>query len=267
MWRSKQNGTAIVTVLLILGIITVIATAMMVQQRIDIRRTQQIVTANQTYRYVQGVLYWAVGVIKQDNGQDAAAVAANQEEWIKLLPPTPIADGRGRIAGELIRLEQRINVNALADNNASTTFLTYLKENFPDLGEKASADLLNAIINWTRSPEQKAQETTGGEDKNTIDLDSAYLKLNPPYNVPHNPMVSISELRLVTGINVELYQKFLQKLVALPQAEPSTVAFYLLQADVTLDDQSLRVYSLLKRVVDNTGNAKVLVVYESRGTL
>lgn len=265
MWQYKQRGTAIVTVLLILAVISVVATSLMVQQRIDIRRTQQIVTANQAYRYAQGVLYWAVGVIKEDNVQNAEA-AKDKEEWKRVLN-TQITQGNPAIiAGVLIRLEQRINVNALSAGTTTADLLTYLKENIPELKENAATDLIKQINNWVNDNNTPNPNSTS-LNENTADLDSAYLKLNPPYRVAHAPMVSISEFRLINGVDAAIYQQLLLKLVALPNNEASSNAYYLLQTDVKLGDQSLRVYSLLKRVVDNNGLPKVLVLYESRGTL
>lgn len=265
MSHSKQSGTAIVTVLLVLAIISVIATSLMVQQRIDIRRTQQIVTANQAYRYAQGVLYWAVGAIKQDNAQDTV-IAKSKEEWVQKLEAQLTRNSPAIITGELLRLEQRTNVNALATGTTTADFLSYLKENFPEMGDKEPAELISQINNWVKDHNTKQTDSTSLGD-NSADLDSDYQKLNPPYRVAHTPMVSQSELRLLKGVNPDVYQKLLLKLVALPSTEASSNAYYFLQTDVKLGDQSLRVYSLLKRVVDNNGSPKVLVLYEARGTL
>ncbi|MDQ2993602.1 MAG: type II secretion system minor pseudopilin GspK [Pseudomonadota bacterium] len=264
MQRSKQRGTAIITVLLVLAIITAIATALMVQQRIDIRRTQQIVTSDQNYRYAQGVLYWAVGVIKQDTGQDAVVDPNNKEEWTRSLPTTLIADKRGLIEGQLIRLEQRNNVNALGKGDASKTALTYLAENISELDEKSATQLIGAINDWVQ---ESGGNPPGETTANTIDYAAEYLSYNPPYRVAHTMMVSPSELRLLMGVNPTIYTKLLYKFVALPIQQASSPAYYLLQANVKLDDQTLQVYSLLQRIVDNNGAAKVLVLYESRGTL
>lgn len=266
MQRFKQRGTAIVTVLLVLAVISVIATSLMVQQRIDIRRTQQIVTANQVYRYAQGVTFWAAGVIKEDNVQNAE-VAKNQEEWLKTLD-TKISEGNPAIiGGTLIRLEQRFNLNGLEKGNTSADFLKYMKDNLPEMNENAASGLIKQITNWVGSQNSNRNRDSTSLGENTADMDSAYLKLNPPFRVAHTPMVSLSELRLINGVDADLFQKLALKAVALPTTEASSNAYYLLQADVKLGDQSLRVYSLLKRVVDNSGLPKVLVLYESRGTL
>ncbi len=265
MSYSKQRGTAIVTVLLVLAVISVIATSLMVQQRIDIRRTQQIVTANQAYRYAQGVTYWAIGVIKQDNEQNTV-IAKSKEEWTQKLEAQLTRNSPAIITGELLRLEQRININALGVGTITADFLSYLKENFPEMGDKAPTELIRQINNWVKDNNTKEPDPTSlGE--NSTDLDSDYQKLNPPYRVAHSPMVSQSEMRLLKGVDADLYQKLLLKLVALPSLEASSNAYYFLQTDVKLGDQSLRVYSLLKRVVDNNGSPKVLVLYEARGTL
>jgi general secretion pathway protein K len=252
---KQQSGSAIVAVLLIVAIITIIAVGLMAQQRIDIRRSQQIQTASQAYRYSQAVLYWAVGVVKT---AEKSSVSDNSELWQQEFPSTLIANQRGRASGHLERLDQRTNLNDLADATKQDAFVKFISTHVPDLSESEVKSLMNNVNAWV------------GQDPAESDL--YYTSLSPPYRVAHTPMISPSELRLIVGVDASVYQKILPYIITLPAsgAAKSTTGsgnsdYYLLQTEVVLDDQKLRVYSILYQE-GTPPNAAVKVLWSTQGT-
>lgn len=243
----KQAGSAIVAVLLVVAVISIIAVGLMVQQRIDIRRTQQIQTANQAYRYSQAVLYWAAGEIVASQNSPAPPEG---ELWQKDFPITTMANHRGQSSGHLERLDTRININSFSDQSS-----TMAQQNLATMVSNKSSDL--SAVELTQVTKNIADWITA----NAATSDSYYLSLSPPYRAAHMPMVSPSELRLVVGVDAKVYQVLLPYIITLPTTQAKNPGFYLLQADVVLDDQNLRVYSIL-----NLDNNVVKVLWSTLGT-
>lgn len=240
--HNKESGSAIVAVLLVVAVISIIAVGLMVQQRIDIRRTQQIQTANHAYRYSQAVLYWAAGAILSAANTPPPA---EDELWQRDFPPTIIANHRGRTSGHLERLDQRININGFTDQTSSMA-----QQNLATLVNKDNSEI--STIELT----QIMQNITEWISPNVAKDDDYYRSLIPPYRAAHIPMVSPSELRLVVGINAKLYDSLQPYIITLPTTEVKNTTYYLLKTEVALDDQNLRVYSILH--LDTNSVVKVL---------
>ena len=169
-----------------------------------------------------------------------------------------------------------------------------------------------AVVDWI-SPISKNPE-----------LENAYLKHQPAYRAAHQPMASVSELRLVKGMTASLYNALYPHVVALPMItkininsatlpvlmslsqtlnlssaknlmmvrkqkpfatvqaflsndivkknpipqEKITVVsdYFLIKTDVTLRQQTLRLYTLLQRIVDHD-KPQEIVLWQSKGTL
>lgn len=248
---NQQTGSAIVAVLLVVAVISIIAVGLMMQQRIDIRRTQQIQTSNQAYHYSEAVLYWAMSAIILSQN---APPQPEGELWQSDFPETTIANHRGKTSGHLERLDQRTNLNSFTESSSSlsvSNLATLLSKSNPGLAEAEVTQIMKNITDWI-SP-------------SPTDGDRYYLSLNPPYAAAHTSMVSPSEMRLVVGVDADTYRAIVPYIITLPGTKEKNPDYYLLQADVVLDDQSLRVYSILHQ--ENSGpKPSVKVVWSTRGT-
>jgi general secretion pathway protein K len=245
---THQSGSAIVAVLLVVAVISIIAIGLMVQQRIDIRRTQQLQTANQAYRYAQGVLYWAIGTIKI---AQTSTETPDTELWQRDLPATLVANQRGQTTGHLERLDQRLNLNALTDASKQDDAVKFLVKNIPELSETDAKQIVKNISEWVGTAPSAS--------------DSYYSSQNPPYRAAHIPMLSPSEMRLVVGIDAGVYQKLIPQIITLPSNElQKNSMYYLLETDVLLDDQHMQVYSILQQV-GAPPNVSVNVLWSTQG--
>ena len=253
--NKNESGSAIVAVLLVVAVITIIAIGLMVQQRIDIRRTQQIQTANQAYRYSQAVLYWAAGAILSSVD---APPPAEGTVWQSDFPLTNIAGHRGQTSGHLERLDQRINMNSFTDQTSTTQkassttdqsdLATLVNKNNPAITVDEVTQIIQNISQWIST--------------NASKNDSYYLSLTPPYRAAHMPMVSPSELRLVVGVDAKMDGELQPFIITLPTTDAKNKDYYLLKTEVALDDQNLRVYSILH--LDS--NSVVKVLWSTLGT-
>lgn len=104
-WKKSQ-GTAIFMALLIIAIVATIAIVLTRSQQLNIRRTQMMLVSEQAYLYAQGVVDWAIGELITELRNPKAST-----QWPLVLPPTPIANGQGTIAGTLQDAQGLFNIN------------------------------------------------------------------------------------------------------------------------------------------------------------
>jgi len=232
-----QRGTAIFSALLIVAIASTIATSLVVRQRIDIKRTQQMLSSEQAYRHAQGAIYWAKGIvqnIKLKSDEEDQDNAQTQQQFPLQLPSTILSSRRGVVAAQLDNLKDLFNINSLRNEDGVGKFVELLKKISPNYSDEQALQLAQTIQAWITEPDEIDDidfDEDDNEDNdadgtkwprsqtNTIsltDFDQPYLKLTPPYRPSHKPMTSISELRLIANISQPLYQLLSPYLIALP---------------------------------------------------
>ena len=201
----RQDGVALITALLIVALATTVAVAMVSRQHYDIRRTGNLLQAEQGWLYVQGIEGWAGQILRRD--REESEIDHPGEDWATLLPPMPV-DG-GQVAGAIEDLQGRFNLNNLLQQDGSideqalqqfTRLLQALALN-PELA-LILADWLDADIE-PRFP-------AGAED-------DVYLSHAPAYRAANGPMHSVTELRLLYGMDTDSYLRLLPHVTALPE--------------------------------------------------
>lgn len=242
-WR--EQGTAVITALLMVGIASAIAVSLMSEQRITVFRANQISTAKQAYYYAEGSLYWAKAFLEKTTKFDDL-------KWPIELQATDIDDGRGRVHAELTDYSSLINLNDLAKEEDRNKLINLLADT-EGLDQNKAAGIVKAVMSWTNN------QTSGDE------YEYYYQEQQPPYRSAHQAMASVSELRLVADVTAKLYEQLDEKLCVLPSGTKSGGQYFLLRTDVELDDQHLTLYSLLHQQTDN-GKVGVIMDWQSRGT-
>ena len=231
---KKQSGTALLMALMLMTITAIIATSIAFRQQISIKRTEQVLTTQQAYLYVQAVNDWA-----------AAKLLENGKQYTpnKPLDTFPMAFDEKvngvSVKGEIIDAQGFFNLNTLSSPDAQTAFTQLIRTVDSDIDKKEAAQITQAVYQWITPlriiQQTLAQQTTSqpntpatgisaaaptaaiNENKSTYKIwDQSYLNQNPPYNIPHLPMASASELRLVHGITRDLYSELAPFIIALP---------------------------------------------------
>ncbi len=315
--HSRMQGTAIFMALLMIAIVAGMASVLMRMQHIDIRRTQMMLTSEQSYLYAQGVIDWAKGALKADLRDPGATI------WPMVLSPTSIANGTGTIAGTLQDAQGLFNINVYSatagqqgsqqdfgivlppdQQNSAQVYQKAMqaaqaggsgqKNNkilFNLLGllgiemnEENQQHLVSAIAAWVSRPP--------GSVNNTDSYDEYYGSVNPPYRAPHALMANASELRIVSGMTPAMFNKLQPYIIALPEganfnpahappllqraagynpqsgqsaAQSPSGKYFLLRADVYLNDQHLVLYTLLMRS-NKQQKIQVSQLWQSFGT-
>jgi general secretion pathway protein K len=302
---KTQRGTAIFMALLVIAITASITVTMLRFQRLDIMRTQLMIHSEQAYLYAQGVIAWAAVALKQE----IAKSSTDNTTWPMLLPPTLLPDGRGKISGVLEQAQARFNINNFStqintDKNESAnltareTLIKLIRILDPEQSRDKVQDLLNAIQSWTSTTSNPEQTPQNQQQPMPMDYyDNQYSLLKPAYRSPHQPMASISELRVVSGMNAKLYQKLQPYLTALPvkttidtryasplllqamglsdskvnpkgDAVKNDHSFFLLRVDVYANEQHFVLYTMLKRDTAAPGKQSTITqLWQSFGTV
>ncbi|NOX91397.1 MAG: type II secretion system minor pseudopilin GspK [Gammaproteobacteria bacterium] len=113
--EHKQQGVALITALLVAALVTVVAVAMASRQQLDIRRTGNMLEADQAYMYALAAESWVSDMLKVD--KQKTQIDTLTEDWAMKLPPIPIEGGV--ITGSVEDLQGRFNLNNLIETNAA----------------------------------------------------------------------------------------------------------------------------------------------------
>ena len=202
----KQQGAAIIVALFVTALVAAMAIAMMQRLAIDTRRTELILNANQTFFDAQGAIAWSLDQLNND---------WKLQKPKQLIDKTPIkmtTKQNDTIISSVIEDAQaNFNLNNLTDKNFQPDFKRLLHTIAPKVDEATAQSILLGIIDWI----------TPGLRGTTFD--KYYAELNPPYQAPHNPMVSVSELRLIKDVSAEIYNQLAPFITALPEKTPVNV--------------------------------------------
>jgi len=186
---THQRGVALILALLVVAMAALAATAMIERQNIDVRRTANIIHSDQAYLYANAAEVFAKEVLKHDETLDTDD---RSEPWFQPLPPTPVEGGS--IGGQLRDLDAEFPINMLVDDKGKIddTYRHILIRYLTELGVGNAEELANNIAEWV--------DKNDGVDKGGMeDLD--YANLPKPYRTGNTEMVSLSELRLIGGMD------------------------------------------------------------------
>lgn len=190
---KKEQGVALITVMLILALATILAVSMSSRQRIDIHRSSNVFNFEQAYQYVSGAESWAQQILKRDDKDNDTD--SFKDDWALPLPVLPIEGGS--MSGQIEDLQSRFNINNLVLNGKPRELEV---ERFKRLLRtlELNEDLAAVIIDWI--DENENVTFSGAEDND-------YLNLPTPYRTANRPMQDVSELLLLKGFDFEGYAK------------------------------------------------------------
>lgn len=211
---AKQSGVALITALLVVALATIIAVNITERQQYDIRRMQNLLNNQQAYYYAIGGEAWAKGLLYKDYKDDQRKNGTDNlyEDWAQPLPVTLIENGA--LSGSIIDLQGLFNINNLYIKDPKNTIdkkqLTEQTQVFNRLLTilEINASITDAIIDWL---DNDAQSSTNGAE------DDVYLQKTPAYRAANQMMNNVSELLLIEGVNIKIYNKLRPFITALPE--------------------------------------------------
>ena len=200
----KQRGIALITAVLVVALVTLVATNLSWDTELDIRRTQTLLNRDQAVQVALGAESWIMDILRQD--LEDSEIDHLGEIWASELPGLPIEGGE--VFGSIVDLQGRFNVNNLIDENG--VIHEESLEQFRRLLNAIGLDQRFAGIaaDWLDS-DQDASFPDGAEDP-------IYTSFIPPYKTANLPLTSISELAALEGMDRQIFRQLAPHIAAVP---------------------------------------------------
>ena len=203
MKPRRERGVALIVALLVVALAAMIGTRLFTTTGADIARSESQARLLDAQLLSQGMEDFALVLLKRDLDL-GDGIDTRNDQWASTLPPLPVPGGR--VGGALVDLDGRFNLNTLVRVNgpdpvARARFERMLAALKLDVG------LADAVIDWIDADSQVSPQ--GAED-----LD--YLRADPPYRAANRPIVHVSELLRIKGIDREAYKLLAPEVCALP---------------------------------------------------
>ena len=219
MRPSKQGGVALIIVLLIVAIVSVLATEMGGRLQLQVKRASTIKSSNQAYWYAVGAEQYASKAIKTLMAASNGVIHLNQpwaEEFV-----FPIEGGG--IEAQLVDMQACFNLNGLKDITSTggvgrSAELTLRLSAFKSLLDNSGLNIpsftidtvTDSLADWFDADD--SMSTFGAED-------SEYEGRQFPYLAANNFMADKSELRLINGVELSWLLPVMEWLCVLPATE------------------------------------------------
>lgn len=216
---QKQRGVALIIVLLIVALVSILATEMGARLQLQVKRAANIKDTNQAYWYAIGAEHYArksiVTLLKESNG----VIHLNQTWSEPFMFPI---DG-GRIEAQLIDMQGCLNLNGLKDTTVTgnaggfgrspelterlAAFKRLINTSNPDVAAFTVDTVTDSIADWLDADDNMSP--SGAED-------SEYEGRQFPYLAANNFMADKSELRLINGVEVTWLPDLLKNVCVVP---------------------------------------------------
>ena len=197
---SRQRGVALLVALLVVALATVLIAGLIDRGALGFARTRNELMEAQAQAYAQGLEAYAARVLQQDWVNSGGAADSNASPWAVPLPPTPVPDGL--ISATMRDRNGCFNLNNLVDANG--------------MPNAPWPDKLRRLLGALRLDPALADAITGWMNPQPGSEDPYYLAQPVPYRQAKRTFIHVSELRLVRGVDADVYGALLPHVCALP---------------------------------------------------
>lgn len=227
----RKRGVALITAMLITALTGSLAAGLAWDNALDVRRTMTLLFHEQGMQVALGAESWIRNILR-DDAIDSPTDHLG-ELWASELPGLPIDNDsvQGAVTGAIEDLNGRFNVNNLLDGNGKID--PDVLEQFRNLLIALEIDprFAGLAADWI-DVDQEAGFPDGAED-------SIYTALNPPYRTFNRPLVNVTELAALEGMDKASLDRLLPHITALPgrtNINVNTATFAVLQSlDASID--------------------------------
>ena len=198
--NQKEQGTVLLTTLLIMTVMAAITVALMDDIQLSVKRTINVQAYAQADWQADGAEDFVLAYLENDFADLAPeAKALLLQSRTPQVLPTPT----GSITLTLKDASQCFNLNAVVNEAGARNDAAWRE--FAQLGqllglpENQATSLSSALVDWEDADQQ---QSTGGAE------DGTYLRKNPPYRTADTALRGPEELRAVEGMDEELWELF-----------------------------------------------------------
>lgn len=243
---KKQGGIALLVILLIVAIISIVATEMMARLQLNVARTVNIKDNNQAYWYAMGAEQFAKKSLNELKTLSPDNINLGQP-WAQVFE-YPI--DTGGIRAELIDLQSCFNLNTLGpaasvanpdngeESNDEPPPPLNSDSNQPQNPNAAALNPAQAFFNLLRLSSDNIDSFTAetvrdslidwlDEDSNITGYgaeDADYESLRIPYVAANALLTNKSEIRLINGIDMAYLRDLLPHVCVIPDLTYNTMA-------------------------------------------
>jgi len=222
MIRNRQQGVALIMVLIIVALVTIIATQLVTERNLHARRTSNIILADNAWQFALGAETLA-GIALVKSLKNENTVNLNQP-WATQGILFPI-DG-GSLAAEMKDLRSCFNLNGIltgTDSENSEETDQQQDNNTTMPGEKIYAQLLKLLI----FDEELSAEAMAARLRDWIDSDQQpagfegredyeYSGYTLPYRTGDSLLGSVTELSTISGYNPDIVARLMPYVCIVP---------------------------------------------------
>lgn len=205
-----QKGVALIMVLMGMALVVTMVAGMMQIQSLRIYKATHYLSQSQGKAIAFGAEAFAQQILRRDfeeDQEDSTFVDSPDEVWAKYSALIPYEES-GTVEVQINDLSGKINLNDLLDASGAVNELVRNRLQRLLLALDITDVRVDALIDWIDANDQTVS-AYGAED-------GEYLGLDPPYRAANQPFASVSELRLISGMTEEAYQKLASFVTALP---------------------------------------------------
>ncbi len=202
----RQNGVALITALLVVSLASVLAASLLEHLYYDLRRTENIIRADQAELYNANAVQLARGVLLMDHTHNEHDTPGDYS-WLNDQPyPVP----GGGISAKLLDQQRCFNLNNLSASNTTLAQQTIIYRNLLqrlEIDSNLHNTLVDSLLDWL--DEDDIGKSMGAE----FDY---YIGLEQPYRSANQLMITPTELRMVKGYTPEVIKKLEPYVCVLP---------------------------------------------------
>lgn len=203
--KTKQKGSALISALILILVISSITTAWISQTHHHIRQQQRLEENMQAESLTDGAKIWTVSILKKTTFHQTKASIAKLPNNTLPLPP------QWQMQAELIDAQAQLNINTITEQSMRLVFYLLLKDVLKDNPKAPINDIYYATLSWL---------DPGLLKQRFIQYQAEYAKAKPPYQSGGQPMQTFSEFRKIYGVTSAIYQKLTPYLTVLPENLP-----------------------------------------------
>jgi general secretion pathway protein K len=209
---SRQTGVAVVMVMLIVALVTTLATYIAQQQSLWQRQVETQFDHTQARRLGIAGIDWARAVLADDAHFNA--IDHETELWTLRLPPMPVENGE--VIGVIEDRQGLYNLNNLVRNGVASV---------PDIAKfqrllailSLPSELAYSLVDWI-DDNADLQAPSGAED-------DYYLSQSRPYRAANRPLSEFGELIRVRGFDLKTMDRLKPFVAVLPSNGAINVNF------------------------------------------
>lgn len=210
--KDSEKGIVLVLVIIIIAVLTIVVGDMIYFTHIDTEISSNTKDEMRARYIAKSGIHVAAGTMKAQALEELSEVSTNlnlgvdnsEGYWAINVPYFPVGDGG--VSVTVIDERSKVNLNALinqSSNRVDNQVMAELNELFTylEVEDEKSDRFLASLVNWLDRPLEGAENDQDSDGANS----GFYTGLENPYTIKDGPLDSLSEIRMIDGMDDEFF--------------------------------------------------------------